>query len=254
MYTEQTGRGPDLFLIHGWMMNLRCWDGIVARLKDRFRLTTVDLPGHGGSLRSSHSFTRPRQLVSGLLRLAPDNAVWVGWSIGGLLAQLAAQTAPDRVRSLVSVGMGSRYVASADWPYGINRALFETAARLFAVSPESTLRWLIERQLFGSERRKHVRTLMNSLAAMPWDKEELKAGLAVLRTADARGAMRSFGKPALFVAGEKDLIISVKNLEQSGRLAPRGRCVSVAGAGHAPFLSHPLEFVDALGGLIDELD
>lgn len=254
MYIEQTGRGPDLFLIHGWMMNLRCWDGLVARFKDHCRLTAVDLPGHGGSLRSSHSLTRPRRLVSDLLRLAPDNAVWIGWSLGGMLAQLAAQAAPERVRALVSVGMGSRYTAAADWPYGVNRTLFKTAARLFVVSPEWALRRLIERQLFGSERQKHARTLISSLAAMPWDKQELKAGLDFLKAADARDAMRQFSKPALFVAGERDLIIRVENLEQSGRLASRGRCVSVAGAGHAPFLSHSPEFADALGGFIDELD
>ncbi len=254
MHVEQTGQGPDLFLIHGWLMNLRCWDGIVARFKDRCRLTMVDLPGHGGSLDSSYSFGHPQRLVSGLLRLAPDNAVWVGWSLGGLLAQLAAQAAPERVRSVVSVGMGSRCVASADWPYGANRALFETTLRLFAVFPERVLRLLIKWQLFGSERRMDVRTLMNSLAAMPWDKEELKAGLELVRTADARNAMRGFDKPALFIAGEKDLIIKPANLEQSSRLAPRGRCVTVAGAGHAPFLSHPPEFAATLGGFIDELD
>lgn len=254
MYIEQTGRGLDLFLIHGWMMNLRCWDGFVARFKSHCRLTAVDLPGHGGSLRSSHSLGRPRRLVAGLLRLAPDNAVWVGWSLGGLLAQLAAEAAPERVRALVSVGMGSRYTASGDWPHGVNRTLFETAARLFVVSPEWFLRRLIERQLFGSERRKHARALISSFAAMPWDKQELKAGLDLLRIADVRAAMRKFDKPTLFVAGEKDLVISVKNLEQSSRLAPQGRCVSIAGAGHAPFLSHFPEFSDVLAGVIDGLD
>ncbi len=251
MHVEQTGCGPDLFLIHGWMMNRHCWRGIVAQLRDRYRLTTVDLPGHGDSLRSSHSLNRPEQLIAGLLELAPQNATWVGWSLGGLLAQLAAQAAPDGIRSIINVGMSARYMAAPDWPCGVNRVLFKAVRQLFAVSPEQIVRQLIERQVLGSERQECARAVLSSLAAMPWDKKELKAGLELLKVGDARPAMQTFKKPVLFIAGEKDLIINNASLEQSSRLAAHGRYVEIAGAGHAPFLSHHREFVAIVDSFID---
>ncbi len=254
LHTERTGRGPDIFLIHGWMMNGRCWRGVIAHFKDRFRLTVVDLPGHGGSLHSPYSLSSPERLLAALLEAAPPDAIWVGWSLGGLLAQFAAQSSPGRLRSLVSVGMGARYTATPDWPRGINRTLFRAVRQLFAVAPEQLVRQLIERQVLGSERQEHARAVLRSLAAMPWDKKELMAGLEFLKTADARRAIQTFDKPALFIAGEKDLITNSKSLEQSSRLAPRGRYVGIAGAGHAPFLSHGGKFAAAVNDFIDAAD
>ena len=254
MHIEQTGRGPDVFLIHGWMMNGCCWREVVVRLRDRCRLTTVDLPGHGDSLRSPYSFSRPEQLTDALLELAPDNAVWVGWSLGGLLAQFAARPASGRIRSLISVGMSSRYTASPDWPCGVNRVLFRAFRQLFAVAPEQVTRQLIEHQLVGSERQGRARATLSSIAAMPWDKKELGAGLELLGVADARRTMQAFDRPALFVAGEKDLVVGAASLRQSAVLAPRGRYAQIAGAGHAPFLSHCGEFIRVVEDFINEPD
>ena len=251
LHVEQTGSGRDLFLLHGWMMNSRCWDGLAAQLEDRFRLTKVDLPGHGGSLQSSYSFEDPDRLLTHLLELAPEGAVWVGWSLGGMLAQLAAQMATDRLRALIIVGMSSCYLATKDWPYGVNRALFRAVRSLFSVAPEQVLRQLIEQQVLGSERQAYARSVLRSLAIMRWDKKQLKAGLELLRTADVRRGMREFRKPALFVVGEKDMIVSAKSVLHSSRIVPRGSYAEISGAGHAPFLSHAEEFLEALNGFID---
>ena len=254
MHTEQIGNGSDLFLIHGWMMNGQCWRELTMQLKERHRLTTVDLPGHGGSLQSSYSFNRTEQLLSGLLELAPANAIWIGWSLGGLLAQLAATTNPGYVRAVISVGMSARHTAAADWQCGVNRALFRAIRLLFAASPAQLTRQLLDQQVLGSERQKHVRATLSTLATAPWEKRELKAGLGLLDTADARDAIQTFDKPILFIAGEKDLVVNKASLEQSANLAPQGHYVEIAGAGHAPFLSHPHEFTRTINHFINELN
>ena len=234
-------------------MNGRCWRELVAQLQDRYRLTVVDLPGHGGSLQSSYSLSRTEQLLTGLAELAPANAIWIGWSLGGVLAQLATQVIPERIRALISVGMGARYTATTDWP-GVNRALFKAVRQLFSVSPRQVTRQLIAQQLLGSERQAQARAVLSTLAAMPWDKKELKAGLDLLNTADARHAIQTFDKPTLFITGEKDLIVNNASLKQSSNLARHSRYVEIPGAGHAPFLSHPQEFIQAITHFIHGLN
>ena len=251
LYVEQTGSGCDLFLLHGWMMNSRCWDGLATQLEGRFRLTKVDLPGHGGSLRSSYSFEDPDRLLVHLLELAPERAVWIGWSLGGLLAQLATRVATDRIRALVIVGMSSRYLAAKEWPHGVSHALFRAVRSLFSVAPEQVVRRLIEQQVLGSERQTYARSVLRSLAMMRWDKKQLKAGLELLQATDARQTMQMFEKPALFVVGEKDMIVSTQSVRYSSHIAPRGIYAEIAGAGHAPFLSHAGEFLKVLRGFID---
>ena len=258
MHVKQAGRGPELFLIHGWMMNGLCWREVVASLEHRFRLTMVDLPGHGSSLQSRYSLGRPEQLCDGLLELAPAGAVWIGWSLGGLLAQLATQNASrgatGHIRALISVGMSARCTAAPGWPCGVNRVLFRAFSRLFTISPERLVRQLIAQQVLGSERQAPARRVLKMLAEMPWDKRELRAGLELLRTTDVRGALRTVDKPILFLAGNRDLVVSNESLKHSSLLAPRGRYAEIRGAGHAPFLSHCEEFTAAVSGFIDALD
>ena len=49
LYRHTRGYGPDLVLVHGWGMNSAVWEPIVPGLSERFRLTIIELPGHGGS-------------------------------------------------------------------------------------------------------------------------------------------------------------------------------------------------------------
>ena len=46
---ETRGQGRDLVLIHGWGMNAGVWASLVALLAAEFRVTVMELPGHGDS-------------------------------------------------------------------------------------------------------------------------------------------------------------------------------------------------------------
>jgi magnesium chelatase accessory protein len=48
-HLQQVGAGPDLLLIHGTGGSTHSWADVIPLLADRFRLTAVDLPGHGFS-------------------------------------------------------------------------------------------------------------------------------------------------------------------------------------------------------------
>lgn len=145
LYTEVRGSGPALVLLHGWGLNLRIWDGLAAALSDRFRIITIDLPGHGRSAwlpeRSSleEQAAQVRETVAGI---ASEYSL-LGWSLGSQIAlQLAggdaqgaaeaaraAGTAQSAARSrhtaaapvlrrLVLVAATPRFVAAPDWPHG----------------------------------------------------------------------------------------------------------------------------------------
>lgn len=47
-YRDQGVRnGPPIVMIHGYSAALQAWEPWVARLGDRYRIITLDLPGHG---------------------------------------------------------------------------------------------------------------------------------------------------------------------------------------------------------------
>jgi pimeloyl-ACP methyl ester carboxylesterase len=92
-------------LLHGALSTHRDWlDGPFDALARDFRVTAVDRPGHGLSLRPRFSAT-PRdqavQIAEGLDALDVGRALIVGHSMGGLVALAIAERFPERVSGLV---------------------------------------------------------------------------------------------------------------------------------------------------------
>ncbi|MDE2139813.1 MAG: alpha/beta fold hydrolase, partial [Gammaproteobacteria bacterium] len=114
LHIETLGRGADVFLVHGWALHGGVWDSLVPELARSWRVTRVDLPGHGRS-RALPMPATLSALVSLVVHAAPQSAVWLGWSLGGLVALQAALDFPQRVRALILVSSTPRFVTAPDW-------------------------------------------------------------------------------------------------------------------------------------------
>src|SRR5690348_1504329 len=118
---------PEIVLLHGGAQNAHTWDTVALAL-DR-PLVAIDLPGHGhSSHRDDHVYWPADNAASveiAVRELAPDAALVVGMSLGGLTALALADRAPDVVRSLVLV----------DVTPGVNREK-STAIAQFIDGPE----------------------------------------------------------------------------------------------------------------------
>jgi len=106
VHYQQQGTGPDVVLIHGFTSNLAMWifSGLVARLSDRYRVTSYDLRGHGASSAPVQGYTSDR-LADDLAelhdRLQLDPAYLIGHSLGGVVAMHAALRNPAKVAGII---------------------------------------------------------------------------------------------------------------------------------------------------------
>lgn len=96
-----------LILIHGSLESLQVWDGWVAELKDRYRLISVDLPGHGLTgpwARGEYTVDAYADFIEVLAdTLQLDRFAIAGHSLGGAVAWTFAATRPERVSQLILV-------------------------------------------------------------------------------------------------------------------------------------------------------
>jgi len=246
LYRESAGRGPPLALLHGWGMNLRLFDGLRAGLEPHYAVTAVDLPGHG---RSAWTPGRsPAQQLESLAAALPQDALLVGWSLGGQLAlQLAAGRAL-RVRALVLIATTPRFVRGPDWPHGLPAEVLERFAAQLQSDPQRTLEEFLELQVRGSAEPAAVlaelRQAVQTRAAPP----ALAAGLAMLRDNDLRELARGLTVPTLVIAGQYDRVTPPSAARALSELMPHAQCLALPRAGHAPFLSHRQAVLEALLG------
>ncbi len=99
-----TGFGPDVLLVHGWMMAGAVFDRIVPALAASWRVTVPDLRGTGDSSRPATGHSLPdhvSDLAAWLREAGLQRPAVVGHSMGGAIAQLLAARHPELVASLV---------------------------------------------------------------------------------------------------------------------------------------------------------
>jgi pimeloyl-[acyl-carrier protein] methyl ester esterase len=178
LYTEITGEGPTLVLLHGWGLNLRVWDGLVAALRDRFRIIAVDLPGHGRSpwLRDRSSLEDQAAQVSETIAEITNEYALLGWSLGGQIAlrlvaaQHSAEHSAEQVASirrapvsstggariaatvsrLVLIAATPRLIAVPDWPHGAPPERLTAQAAGLRTDYRRTVSDFLELQVRGS--------------------------------------------------------------------------------------------------------
>lgn len=250
MHIERTGHGPDLVLLHGWAMHGGIFAPLVAALRERWTVHAVDLPGHGAS-RDDPTPLDPVLVCDALAEALPE-AVWVGWSMGGLIAQHLAVHRPDRVRALVAIASAPRFVAGPDWAHGVAPAVLEQFGSELANDWRATVERFLALEVVGSA---HAHDELRLLRTGAFARGEpaprvLAEGLDLLRDVDLREDIAGIRMPSLWIAGRRDRLVPATGIAQAAALAPQGRHLAIGHAGHAPFLHHAAsiaEAIDALG-------
>ncbi len=118
-WTSQ-GSGPAVIFVHGWTCDESSWEGQVPAFRQRYRVITLDLPGHGKSdppkdgRFSMELFARAVEAVRSEAKV--ERAVLVGHSMGTPVIRTYATMHPSRVAGLVLVD-GLVQIAGAAPPF-----------------------------------------------------------------------------------------------------------------------------------------
>jgi pimeloyl-[acyl-carrier protein] methyl ester esterase len=254
LHVESGGAGPPLVLLHGWAMHSGLWGALPERLASRFRVHAVDLPGHG---RSEPVAPCTLDSLTAAVAAAVDASApltVVGWSLGGTVALHWARAQPGRVDRLVLVATTPCFVARDDWPQAMAGETLSRFGDELAISYRLTLQRFLSLQLAGSaDGREALAALRRGLFARGEPAPSVLAeALAVLAATDLRADVPAVAQPALVISGERDTLTPAAAGEWLAAALPDARFVSIAGAGHVPFLSHPGEFAHALDGFFGE--
>lgn len=241
-------------MLHGWGMNSAVWSGFADQLAMHYRLSLIDLPGHGDS-----PYSGEKGLASwsrACLSVAPERAVWLGWSLGGEVTMQAALEEPGRVAGVIGLAATPRFAQARDWPHAMVEDTLEQFIQASRKDHIKTLERFLALQVRGSdEAREGLRLLKQRMRMKPAPQAEaLDAGLDLLQTVDLRQLLRRLSCPTGWLYGERDTLVPAAVAQWLSNWLPEAHVEVIPGAAHAPFLSHPTETYRRVSSMLEWFD
>jgi pimeloyl-ACP methyl ester carboxylesterase len=243
----QQGRGPDLFLIHGLGAWSAVWEPLIGRLAGSFRITALDLPGHGnsGAVPAEYSL----ELLCDILREFPKEAslvhpLVIAHSFGCLPAAKVFSRKNARGLVLVSPFLGERQ--SLPWM----KPLFsKERGRLFRVRVST----LVLRKAFLDllyEPDALDPALLRRLF-LPLDDEKVMQGILATSELITGNFGEELEKPAgglspvLVVCGREDLLVDQERLASLAHVLD-AKLVLFDRCGHFPQIERPADLAHVI--------
>jgi 3-oxoadipate enol-lactonase len=234
---------PPLVLIHALGTDLSIWDGVVARLP-RHRILRLDLRGHGQS-----DCPPPPYAMGALIRdverlmahVGMAEAVVVGVSLGGLMAQGLAVKRLDLVRGMVLSNTAAKIGGAAMWKARIAQVQDEGLA--------AYARGAMER-IFGRNWRQapempRIRALLEGTPPEGW----IGCAEAIAGT-DFYTTTANLTLPTLVIAGANDGTTPPDLVRETAELIRGHRWALMRGAGHLPMVERPGDYAELLGDFL----
>ncbi|MDW5376859.1 alpha/beta fold hydrolase [Halomonas sp. HP20-15] len=228
-----------LVLLSGWGFDARIWHLLQAYWPAGLRVAAPDWPGYG----ASPPLDAPGDLdalADAMATKLSTDAIWVGWSLGGLLAAELLQRLPVP-RGLVMLGMRPNFITNVPTQGGVTVRDLDAFRHAFSRDPQRTWQHFLRFQLRGEPSPRQAFQRLVSLLGdnRPANITTLAAGLAQLASLDVRQALQA-PCPVYFMRGEQDPLLPELADENS---------ILLPGCGHCPQLSVPHDLARCLSEL-----
>ena len=235
-------------LIHGWGLNSGVWQPLLELFSqhdnEKFQLLTIDLPGFG---RNAEVHIEPYDLAticSQLKETITKPAIYLGWSLGGLVATEMSLRYPQDVLALITVASSPYFVEENNsWP-GIKNTILNSFHQQLAQDTAKTITGFLKIQAMGSPHIRQDLKLITQLVmahSLPTQKT-LSDSLALLSDCDLRQRLADIDLPFLRLYGHNDSLVPKAVIKEINSLAPNSEQYLFEKASHAPFISHLDDF------------
>lgn len=237
---------PKLVVLHGWAVHSAIWHTVAEDLSEHFELVPIDLPGYGNR-RSENGDLNLDQLADDVLSQAPENAHWLGWSLGTMVAISAALRAADRIASMTLVSPTPLFMQVDGWDHGITLPALENLQSRFHTDYATALkRFLLMQAGTDQVARSNAKATWQRLTQSPAPTAAtLDAGLEILKTTDLRDSVGNISVPTRIVTCREDRVIPAAAGQALHEMIPQSTLLELP-SGHAPMIEIPSQFVQAI--------
>jgi pimeloyl-[acyl-carrier protein] methyl ester esterase len=263
-YLKTIKQSIPIVLLHGWGLNSGVWQPLIANLPteftDVFHVITIDLPGFGSNIDNKVSPYSLANVCQHIANTIEQPAIYLGWSLGGLVATEMALTYPEKVLGLITVASSPRFIEQRSevvednvvnqllWP-GIKPQVLDFFHQQLQIDAEKTISGFLKLQAMGSP---HVRQDIKQISELIFqydmaNKNTLNESLKLLETSDFRLTLAEINQPFLRLYGSADSLVPKSVIGQVAIITENNSEQYIfERASHAPFISHLDDFTQVL--------
>jgi len=210
------------------------------------------LPGRRQSDWASDTKTI-HDIADQLLADLPKQAIYIGWSIGGMISMSIAARFPERVERLIGVATTPKFIAVDDWPTGVKsgfRMPFEDGINKMGFEP--FFKQYCEAEFDYPETRSSAHQAFIDLIDQTGnvDLDILYQGIDISDTTDLREEFKALRCPIDLILGGKDDSIPTSIHSVIETLNPRVNLHIIPDAHHMLPWTHQDEFKQILHSLL----
>lgn len=237
LHVQVTGpdSAPAVIFANSLGTDLRLWDKVLPLLPQGMRHIRYDKRGHGlssaqgGTTIAEHA----ADAIAVIEHVARGPVVFVGLSIGGLIAQVVAHQRPDLVRALVLSNTGAKLGTADSWQARIDMV---QRGGLASIADAVMERWFAP-AFRGTPELALWRAMLTRTPA-----EGYVAACQALAAADQSSATAQLRVPTLAIAGAVDGASPSEVVRQMADLIPGATFHEILAAGHLPPVEAPAEW------------
>ncbi len=232
-HRDPTVQRVPVLMVHGAGGSHLDWPAELRRLPEANAIV-FDLPGHGRSPGPGRSTVSAyaADVVALLDTLELQQAIILGFSLGGAIAQTVAANYKSRVAGLILLATSARL--------SVNPALLDGLQTDY----DATLQKLIDWQWSASAGEQIKRLSLRRLQAV--DRVVLRADYQAANRFDGRDRLTHIQTPTLIIGGTDDRMIPLADFEDLHQQITDSQLVKIAGGGHLVALEHSQDVARAI--------
>ena len=230
--------------------DFRLWDAIMPRLPAGLRILRFDKRGHGLSSLPGDKYSMDELVAdtAGLMRaLGFEDCLFVGLSIGGIIAQGLAAKHPELLRAMVISNTAACIGTPEMWAERIDAV---RQGGVEALADAILERWFAKE--FHRERALELAGWRNMLTRTP-DAGYIGCSEAIAAN-DYTESSSALSLPTLAIAGTEDGSTPPEVVRATADLIAGSRYLQIDDAAHLPCVEQPEQYADHLLAFMREIE
>ena len=250
---EDSGEGFPVVMLHGYLESLNIWDDFACKLSEKYRVITIDIPGHGesGVIGEVHSMDKMAEMLNKVLdELGIKKCVLIGHSMGGYVTLAFLEHHPEKLAGF-SLFHSKPQADSEEAANNRERQihLIDEGKKEAVYNSGVPVRFADDNLQSLSDEVAYAKKM-----AFDMPDEGVKALLRGMKERpDREKLLEKTNLPFLFILGKKDNLIPYPDILDDTALPANTQIEVLENSGHMGFIEEPKESLQIISNFVDSV-